>query len=967
MIENPILNSPFEEPLRHFEVVAGKFTENVVKGRRASSYLTPVARPRGARAMQLALPGGESAVRPNEFINEIRSLVRAWREAGYPGVTPTTRSLLDYWQAPERPSRLFFAQIEAVETAIYLTEFAPKNRQDIINRLDGMNREQNDALPRRAFKMATGTGKTVVMGMLIAWQTLNKVANAQDKRFADAFLIVAPGITIRDRLRVLRPEEPPEGNYYVQRDLVPPDLRDRLLDARIVITNFHAFLLRDTMDASRLNKQILGGGIQETSAAMVRRVLRDLGNKKSVIVLNDEAHHCYMALERDAETGDEAKAARVWLDGLRSVRDAVGVRAVYDLSATPFYLSSSGRTEGTLFEWVVSDFDLTDAIESGLVKIPHVPVSDDTESAIPKYRELWGNVKDELKIIKGARREDDKTPPVLPPTLEGALKSLYGDYQRAFEDAKDVGAIPPVFVIVCDDTQTSKIIADWVAGYDGFDGPASGNLPIFANVERGEWLERPRTLLIDSRQLESGEAMSASFKTAAKREIEEFRDAFRRRTGREDLDDSTILREVMNTVGRKGQLGEHTRCVVSVSMLSEGWDVNAVTHILGVRAFSTKLLCEQVIGRGLRRRSYEVIKTDEGDRFRAEYAEVYGVPFDFYPAEGGRGRAASGFSTMIHAVLERRDAMEIIFPIVVGYRRDGRPARLKATWPSKRFEVSRRRFRVAIETTMQAFVGEEKAIIFDVERRRNEYAFMLAKAVIERFFTTPDGGEESWYFPQILRIAQDWLDHQAQFEDDEATRLLEVAEIRNAVADEIGAAIDRTDEAKTLLRAETRRYDPLGSTARVYYESTKPPSDLYATERSHINYIVCDNNWEREVAEMLDRLDEVKGYVKNQGLGFAIPYVFERRTRSYLPDFIIKWDDGSGVVNVIVEVTGRRDPEKEAKVRATRERWIPAVNNTGSWGIWAFAEVDNVIDTAAAIDAAVSKIRKSLPAVPAAV
>ena len=205
MIENPILNSPFEEPERHFEVVGGKFTENIVKGRRPSSYLTPVARPKGARGMQLTLPGAqETTVKPNEFINEVRSLVRAWREAGYPGATPVTRSLLEYWQGPKRPSRLFFAQIEAVETAVYITEFAPKNRQDIINRLDAINREQNDAMPRRAFKMATGTGKTVVMGMLIAWHTLNKLANPQDKRFGDAFLIVTPGITIRDRLRVLR-------------------------------------------------------------------------------------------------------------------------------------------------------------------------------------------------------------------------------------------------------------------------------------------------------------------------------------------------------------------------------------------------------------------------------------------------------------------------------------------------------------------------------------------------------------------------------------------------------------------------------------------------------------------------------------------------------------------------------------------------------------------------------------------
>lgn len=907
----------------------------------------------------MSLNGTDPVTAPNELINEIRSLVRAWREAGYLGVSPVTRALLDYWNSPARPSRLFFAQIEAVETAVYLTEFAPSNRSSIINRLETINREQNDGLPRQALKMATGTGKTVVMAMLIAWQTLNKAAKPQDKRFSDSFLIVAPGITIRDRLRVLKPEEPAIDNYYLQRDIVPSELRERLLDARIVITNFHGFLLRDTFDAPRLNKSLLGSDLSESPGAMTRRVLRDLGNKKNIVVLNDEAHHCYMGLERDAETGDEAKAARVWIDGLRSIRDVVGIRTVFDLSATPFYLASSGRMEGTLFEWVVSDFDLTDAIESGLVKVPHVPVADDTESAVPKYREIWTNVKDELKIIKGSRKLDDKTTPSLPPTLEGALKSLYGDYERAFHFAEENGTMSPIFVVVCDDTQTSKIVSDWISGYEGFDGPVKGNLPLFINVANGQWQERPRTLLIDSNQLESGTALTTAFRNAASKEIETFRKAFQVRTGKTEVDDSTILREVMNTVGRTGRLGEHIRCVVSVSMLSEGWDVNAVTHILGVRAFSTKLLCEQVIGRGLRRMSYEVIKTDGGDRFSPEYAEIYGVPFDFYPAQGGRGKASTVISTSICPVPERLHPMEITFPIVVGYRRDGRPATLKATWPTKRFEVSRKRFSIALETIMRAYVGEEKTIVFKSDRRPKEFSFLLAKNVLERHFIAADGSEETWYFPQLLRITQDWIEHQAHFEDDQAIQLLEIAEIRNAVADEIGAAIDRTSEAITMLRAETRRYDPMGTTARVYFESTRKSDDLFKTTKSHINYVVCDNSWERDVAQILESLDEVASYAKNQSLGFAIPYSYERRTRSYFPDFLIKWHDNLGTVNVILEVTGRKDAEKEAKVQATRERWIPAVNNSGFWGVWAFGEVDKVVNTAAVIDAAVRRARKS--------
>jgi type III restriction enzyme len=487
--------------------------------------------------------------------------------------------------------------------------------------------------------MATGSGKTVVMGMLIAWQTLNKVAAPQDKRFTDAFLIVAPGVTIRDRLRVLRPEE--TDSYYQQRDLVPPDLRDALLTARIAITNYHAFMLKDTMDAAKRTKTMLGSGLRETPGAMVTRVLRELGGKKNIIVINDEAHHCYMAREMDAASGEEAKAARVWISGLSTIAKKVGIKNVYDLSATPFYLSSSGREEGTLFEWVVSDFDLTDAIEAGLVKIPHTPVSDDTASEIPKYRHIWTHIKKEIKLIKAGRALDDKSPPTLPATLEGALKSLYGDYERAFTLHETQGAMPPVFVVVCDDTRTSKLVADWISGYNGFEGPSAGHLPLFSNVIDGKWASRPRTLLIDSNQLESGDAISDTFRQAVRQEIEEFRDAYRKRTGNDEVDDATLLREVLNTVGKRGQLGESIRCVVSVAMLSEGWDVNTVTHILGARAFSTKLLCEQVIGRGLRRMSYDVVDTEDGERFSPEYAEIYGVPFDFSPIKVGNGLATT--------------------------------------------------------------------------------------------------------------------------------------------------------------------------------------------------------------------------------------------------------------------------------------------------------------------------------------
>ncbi len=670
VIENPILNSPYQEPNRHFVFDDDGITNEIAEGRRRSAYFIPIPRPRkqGARQLELATEWTLDRIRENHEINEIRGKVQLWRRRGYPDVTPTTRALLDFWNAPERDNPILFCQREAAETAIYLTEAAPKSGDAWIrNELEAANAEHNNALPRIALKMATGAGKTVVMAMLIAWHTLNKVTSSQDARFAKHFLVVTPGITIRDRLRVLLPEHP--DNYYRLRDLVPADLYGSLHQARIVITNFHSFQLRETKEGrgiARLTKQLLAGAadapspFQETPDQMVARVCREFGaGRREIIVLNDEAHHCYRGKGNGYKSSDteealkgedkaEAKArnaeARVWFTGLQHVRRKLGIKTIYDLSATPFFLAGSGYPEGTLFPWVVSDFSLIDAIESGIVKIPRVPVSDDRVASTVTYLELWGEIRNQLPR-KGRRDVPLKGPPMLPTKLEGALWSLYGNYERAFQRWEQAGVAesgdtPPVFIVVCNNTNVSKLVFDFIAGWrreeapDGLPILVGGALPLFSNVEDGHWTARPKTVLVDSQQLESGEAMSAEFKKIAAQEIEEFKAEYRERFPGRDVDaltDEDLLREVMNTIGRKDRLGERVRCVVSVSMLTEGWDANTVTHILGVRAFGTQLLCEQVVGRGLRRRSYA--PNDRGF-FEPEYAEIYGVPFSFIPASG---------------------------------------------------------------------------------------------------------------------------------------------------------------------------------------------------------------------------------------------------------------------------------------------------------------------------------------------
>src|ERR1017187_1765844 len=318
VIENPIINSPFVEPTRHFRFSDEGITNEEVDGRRSSSYFVPIAKPKkkGAKQLQFDTEWTQDRIEENKLVNDIRRRVGLWRKGGYVGVTPTTARLIAYWTDPNREKKLFFCQNEALETAIYITEVSKKYGDAWIeNKIREANDSSNPGLPRTAFKMATGSGKTVVMAMLIAWHTLNKRANPQDIRFSDTFLIVTPGITIRDRLRVLIPNDP--ENYYRQRDIVPAHWQEQLGQANILITNFHAFLLHESSNGSRLTKVLSGqtetGINKETPDRMVRRVCRELGGKKNIIVLNDEAHHCYRRKpdgEEELLSGDERAEAR---------------------------------------------------------------------------------------------------------------------------------------------------------------------------------------------------------------------------------------------------------------------------------------------------------------------------------------------------------------------------------------------------------------------------------------------------------------------------------------------------------------------------------------------------------------------------------------------------------------------------------------------------------------------------------
>ena len=813
--------------------------------------------------------------------------------------------------------------------------------------------------------MATGAGKTTVMAMLMAWQTVNAVRSPTSRIFTRGFLIVTPGITIRDRLRVLQPNDP--DSYYKSRELVPDDMLEDIHKAKIVITNYHAFQLREQMDTNKVGRSLLQGRgeplkTQETEGQMVRRVAEELMGLKNIVVINDEAHHCYrenpgsedladLRGDEKKEAEEDNKAARVWINGIEAFKRKLGVRAVYDLSATPFFLSGSGWAEGTLFTWTVSDFSLIDAIECGIVKLPRVPVADNIPGAeVPIFRNLWEHIGKEMP--KKGRLVGD--PLAIPDKLKTALHTLYKHYEETSEAWVRAGIdLPPVFIVVCNNTSTSRLVYEWISGWQrpNEDGEEifehNGHLKLFRNFdEHGNRHPRPSTLLIDSHQIESGGALDKKFRKMASLEIEQFKCEMIQRSGAGDvgeISDADLLREVMNTVGKKDRLGEQVRCVVSVSMLTEGWDANTVTHILGIRAFGTQLLCEQVVGRALRRYSYEL---NDDDLFNVEYADIMGVPFDYTAKPQVAPIKPPKKTTRVHAVRER-GVLEIIFPRVTGYRVDLPEEKLTANFTENSKLVLTPEMVGPGQTLMEGIVGEG-VMISAAEaqsKRPSTIAYDLAKRLLYDYFKDADGEPKLHLFWQVKRIARQWIDQgYLDCKGDTGMWMLEYLDIGKQASECIYNAIVNSIGDQSRVKAVLDPYNPKASTAHVGFSTTK---DLWTTApaKCHINYVVLDSDWEAEFARVAEQHPRVTSYVKNQGLGLEIPYKDGSIARTYFPDFIVLVDDGRGAddpLHLVVEVKGYRRENVKLKSETMRTQWVPGVNNLGLFGRWAFEEFNDV-------------------------
>jgi len=985
---HPVLNSPYEFPAQHWELdAAGQPTQRVLPARRKAEFITPIPKPKkrkGGDQSDLVFDEGEGLSTAEQqyehtaIITAIRKEVDEWRAVTNPSswlVTPETERLLHHWRHHQfSDKRPFFCQVEAAETVIWLTEVAPKlgkSADPILRHLEAANHQANPELLRLALKLATGAGKTTVMAMLIAWQTVNAVRRPQSKSFTRGFLVVAPGITIKDRLRVLQPNDP--DSYYASRELVPQDMVGALGQARIVITNYHAFKLRDRLELSKGGRALLQGrrgeDLQtlETEGQMLQRVMPELLGMKNILVLNDEAHHCYrekpgVSVEEELK-GEEKKqaeenneAARLWVSGLEAVNRTIGISRVVDLSATPFFLRGSGYAEGTLFPWTMTDFSLMDAIECGIVKLPRVPIADNIPgSDMPMYRNLWEHIRASMPK-KGRGTAGTLDPLSLPTQLKTALDALYGHYAKTFEEWQKASIpAPPCFIVVCNNTATSKLVYEYISGFrrekeDGAEPFHAGALELFSNFdEHGNPVPRPHTLLIDSAQLESGEALDDNFRKMAAEEIDAFRKEIVQRTGdvraADNLTDQDLLREVMNTVGREGRLGGNVRCVVSVSMLTEGWDASTVTHVLGVRAFGTQLLCEQVIGRALRRQSYEL--NAEG-LFDVEYADVLGIPFDFTTQPVIAPPQRPRQTVHVQAIRPDRDSCEIRFPRVEGYRLDLPETRLEARFTDASRLVLSPDMVGATRTLIAGIVGEQ--VNLDLEHtesvRQSQVIYALTSHLLfSNRWRNEDGEPRLNLFGQIKRIVKQWLDGgyldcvggatQAQVAYKSiADRAVEI--ISDAIA--LAAAPDRR------VVAVLDAYNPTGSTTHVSFTTSKTTRWQTDSRRCHVNWAVLDSGWEGELCRVLEAHPRVRAYVKNHSLGFEVPYRLGGDNRRYRPDFIARVEDGHGdadLMNLVLEVKGYRGEDADAKKRTMESQWIPGVNNLGTYGRWAFAELTN--------------------------
>ncbi|HAD81636.1 MAG: type III restriction endonuclease subunit R [Candidatus Edwardsbacteria bacterium RIFOXYD12_FULL_50_11] len=1027
-VSEPILNSPFEEPKEFWFIKEGEMAQRK-SGRRPSIVYPPSDTDvkwelEGVLAPSRDYSPGYEMV----LVNDIRLRVKKWREQGYPGATKISRELMEWWRRDGRKWRLFYAQLEAAETVIFLREARADLRQGLDIPQDHPNESQIaegiKAFQRYATKMATGTGKTTVMGMLIAWSILNKASDRSNSQYSDVALVMCPTVTIRYRLAELDPNVG-EASVYRTRDLVPPHLMPQLLKGKVLVKNWHDFEVKETTSLNN-GAKVIRSGVQQTDtetvhisdksttargkrylsledykkqvsagllrvireetdkqgnlikakvestrylesdASWLQRVLgRDVGKKENILVFNDEAHHAYRIrpdLKDDLETdlfGEDEEAeeffqeATIWINGLDRIHKHRGINFCIDLSATPYFLSRVGQDTNKPFPWVVSDFPLTDAIESGLVKIPQFPLRDTSGEERPKYFNLWKWVTGQLTPAeKGASKAAPKPEAILKYAnapiimLSGEWENLRKQWEKNQDDDR-----PPVFIIVCKNTKIAKVIYEWIAQDTCPSGIPSLNIASLRNSEK-----TVNTIRIDSKVVDETDGDNG--KSDEMQWLRRTLDTIGKKYWPLDLQGNPIYPPGFEELAKKLKRpltppGRDIRCIVSVGMLTEGWDCTTVTHIIGIRPFMSQLLCEQVVGRGLRRSNYSDL--DDNGRYPEELAQVLGVPFEVIPYKANPGGTPPPpkIKHHVHAIPEK-EYFAISFPRVEGYTQ-AVSNKIKIDWdqvtpvtldPAKIPPEVELKAALPSNQGRPSLLGPGRADMLTLEHfrqghRLQELAFELTKDLVRdlRNRTSKNDLPTHILFPQLLGFVRSYIDNHVKALPPSEKVDLFLSPYYGWAIDNIGKAIkpvDDTGETLEIPRYEQHRGP--GSTHEVDYWSSK---DVREVTKSHLNYVVADTlRWEQSAAYYIDTHPMVDSFVKNAGLGYSIPYTYNGQPHDYVPDFIIHLKsapDSQTPYFLILETKGFDEHENEKKAAA--QRWVAAVNRDGSYGQWKYIMV----------------------------
>ncbi len=974
-VESPVICRPYYEPTHYWEYDKNTGRAQKMEGRRPASYWykDPSADiRRGQMTLEL-----EEDRRDLVCVNKLRADVKRWRASNWEGATNVTKDLLRHWWRKDRTRRFFFCQLEAAETIIFLNEIRGY-RRDGKRGQPRWNPEFSDSdfdllwnsegspepITRYGSKMATGSGKTVVMSMLIAWAFCNRARVPSDERFPHAALIVCPNLTIKERLQVLRTDSRGE-DYYSQFDVVPPQYRDLIRTGKVLVTNWHFFAPESEHSEGGKSFAVVKKG-EETDEAFAKNRLGELFERGPLMVLNDEGHHAYRpkpmtaeeARKADAEAKKDREEATIWVQGLDRINKACGIKFCVDLSATPFYIGGSGFPEGEPFPWIVSDFGLVDAIESGITKIPRLPVSDTTGQPDPKYFRLWRNI---TKDLAPAQRLSNKRPKpdVVWERAQDALVQLAGEYKKTFDaiqQASDTALkAPPVMIVVCDNTDIAQVFFENTSGQsevesipedaDNDDEEPTrrrkrsksivtyGSSKVFPELFQND-KGRLWTIRIDSKRLEKVES--------------EDPDATRDEAAKE-------LREIVNTIGRLGKPGQDVRCVVSVSMLTEGWDANNVTHILGVRAFGSQLLCEQVVGRGLRRMNYT--PDPQTELLPEEYVDVYGIPFSVIPYKGKPSRTPPDRPVNHVYALPERAAYEIRFPNVEGYVYALRKPAIRADFSNiERFILEPEKtptatfLRIITDHVEGSPAGKGLGPFYEANREQYyaqthlqqiefEIARQIVAALVGEGSQAPVRGSAKTrglarheLFPQVLRIVRGFVGKKVDFRGANPCELGLEKYVRRIKERLLDAIVPDDHDGEMPILPILNRYKPLGTTADVDFTTKRI---VHGTERSHVNAVVLDSSWEQTAAFYLEQQrDHVFCYARNDRPFLLIPYEYEGVQHHFEPDYILRMKSGK---TMILEMKGEKNDQDRAKHQAAR-RWVTAVNNWGRLGTWDFRE-----------------------------